>query len=70
MRLDLFLKKSGLIKRRQIAKEMIDAQLVMVGGKPVKPAFSLLEGMIIELKFGERTVKVKVVSLKGEVEQV
>ena len=54
MRLDKFLKVSRLIKRRTVANEACDAGRVSVNVKV---------GDIIEIAFGTKTVKVRVLDL-------
>lgn len=71
MRIDKFLKISRIIKRRTIANEACDAGRVTVNGKIVKASYDVNIGDIIEVKLGERVLKVKVESiaehvLKGE----
>ena len=63
MRLDKFLKVSRLIKRRTVANEACDAGRVMVNGRPAKASLSVKEGDIIEIAFGQRTVKVRVLAI-------
>lgn len=63
MRIDKFLKVSRLIKRRTIANEACDAGRVYVGGKPVKASYSVAVGDIVEIHFGERTLKVEVLTI-------
>lgn len=63
MRLDKFLKVSRLIKRRTVANEACDAGRVMVNGKTAKASLSVKEGDIIEILFGTKTVKVRVLNL-------
>ena len=60
MRLDKFLKVSRLIKRRTVANEACDAGRVMVNGKPAKASVNVKVGDIIEIGFGTKTVKVRV----------
>ncbi len=64
MRLDKWLKNSRLIKRRTVANEACDAGRVTVGGRPVKASYEVKPGDILELKFGERVTKVKVLSVQ------
>lgn len=64
MRLDKFLKVSRLIKRRTVANEACDAGRVMVNGKPAKASVQLKVGDIIEILFGQKTVKVRVLDLQ------
>ena len=65
MRLDKFLKISRLIKRRTIANEACDAGRVMVNGKVAKASVNVKVGDIIEIQFGEKTVKIRAVPLEA-----
>ena len=60
MRLDKYLKVSRIIKRRTIANEACDAGRVTVNGKVAKASYDVGLGDIIEIRFGEKTVKAKV----------
>ena len=57
MRLDKYLKVSRIIKRRTVANDACDAAHVTVNGKPAKD--------VIEITFGERTLKVRVLDVKA-----
>ncbi len=63
MRLDKYLKVSRLIKRRTLAAEACDKQRVLVGGRAAKSGKQVEVGDIIEIRFGEKSVKVKVLSV-------
>ena len=63
MRLDKYLKVSRVIKRRTLAKDIIDIGLIKVNGKTAKPSTSVKVDDFIELALGERTLVVKVTSL-------
>ena len=63
MRLDKFLKVSRIIKRRTVANEACDAGKVSVGGRPVKAGYDVKIGDVIEIAFGQKTVKVEVLGL-------
>ena len=63
MRLDKFLKVSRLIKRRTVANEACDAGRVYVNGKPAKESVNVKVGDILEIAFGTKTVKVRVLDL-------
>ena len=67
MRLDKFLKVSRLIKRRTVANEACDAGRIMVNEKPAKASLSVKEGDIIEILFGTRSVKVRVLNVQDNV---
>lgn len=63
MRLDKYLKVSRLIKRRTVANEAADAGRVLLNGKEAKPSASVKVGDIIEIGFGNKTVKVEVLAV-------
>ena len=60
MRLDKFLKVSRLIKRRTVAAEACDGGRVTINGKVAKPGSVVKPGDILEVRFGERLVRVEV----------
>ena len=62
MRLDKYLKVSRVIKRRTLANEVADAGRVLVNGKPAKASYTVKIGDIIEVTFGNRPVKIRVLS--------
>lgn len=62
MRLDKYLKVSRVIKRRTLANEVADAGHVLVNGKPAKASYTVKIGDIIEVTFGNRPVKIRVLS--------
>ena len=64
MRLDKFLKVSRIIKRRTVANGACDAEHVMVNGKRAKASYDVKENDIIEITFGQRVLKVKVLDVK------
>ena len=59
MRLDKWLKVSRLIKRRTVANEACDNARVSANGRPVKASYDVKPGDVLELRFGERTVRVE-----------
>jgi len=63
MRLDVFLKASGIIKRRTVANELCDRGLVLVNGTKGKAGRIIKEGDIIDLKVGRYSYKLEVLSL-------
>ena len=64
MRIDKFLKVSRLIKRRSVANEACDGARVVANGRPVKASYQVKEGDILEIAFGNRTLKVEVVDVR------
>ncbi len=62
MRLDKWLKVSRLIKRRTVANEACDSGRVTANGRPVKASYDVKPGDVLELKFGERLIRVEVLS--------
>ena len=62
MRLDKYLKVSRVIKRRTLANEVADAGRGLVNGKPAKASYTVKIGDIIEVTFGNRPVKIRVLS--------
>lgn len=67
MRLDKWLKVSRLIKRRTVANEACDAQRVTANGRAVKAGYEVKPGDVLELRFGERTVRVEVLVVADNV---
>ena len=64
MRLDKYLKVSRLIKRRTVANEACDAGRVMVNGKVAKASSDIKVGDVIEIAFGQKATKVKVLDIQ------
>lgn len=63
MRLDKYLKVSRIIKRRTVANEACDAGRVIVNDKVARASYDVKIGDIIEIEFGAKKLKFKVVSL-------
>ncbi|MBC7332602.1 MAG: RNA-binding S4 domain-containing protein [Synergistetes bacterium] len=66
MRLDKFLKKSGIIKRRTLAQEMIEKGLVFLNNKEAKPSSMVKEGDQICVVFPYKVKLFKVSRLKND----
>ena len=64
MRLDKYLKVSRIIKRRTVANEACDAGRVMVNDKVAKAGTEVSVGDVIEIAFGNKTVKVRVTMMQ------
>lgn len=63
MRLDKYLKVSRIIKRRTVANEACDGSHVVVNGRPAKASYDVKIGDMIEIAFGSRTLRIRVVSI-------
>ena len=64
MRLDKYLKVTRLIKRRTLANEACDTQRIAVHGKSAKASYDVKMDDVIEITFGTRTLKVRVLDVK------
>lgn len=67
MRLDKYLKVSRLIKRRTVANDACDAGRVTINDKVAKASVDVKAGDIIEIQFGNKSVKVRVTDVKETV---
>ena len=63
IRLDKFLKVSRIIKRRTVANEAADGGRISVNGRVVKPSYEVKVGDIVEIKFGDKISKFKIVEI-------
>ena len=67
MRLDKFLKVSRLIKRRTVANDACDGERIVVNGRQAKASYQVKVGDVIEIAFGQRTMKVEVLAVAEHV---
>ena len=67
MRLDKFLKVSRIIKRRTVANEACDNAHVTANGRPAKASYDVKVGDVLEITFGERTLKIRVLAVQEHV---
>ena len=67
MRIDKYLKVSRLIKRRAVANEACDQGRITVNGRVVKASYDVKEGDVMEIKLGERMIRVRVVNVAEHV---
>jgi len=63
------LKVSRLIKRRTVANEACDAGRVLVNDKPAKASLNVKTGDVIEIRFGEKAVRVEVLDVQETVKK-
>ena len=69
MRLDKYLEVSRLIKRRTVANEACDAGRVSVNGKVTRASYDVKVGDEIEITFGNKTVKARVLKVAETVKK-
>ena len=69
MRLDKYLKVSRLIKRRTVANDACDAGRVMVNDKGVQASYDVTVGEVLEIQFGNKTVRGRVTDVKETVKK-
>ncbi len=67
MRLDKYLKVSRIIKRRTVANDACDTEHVSVNGRRAKASYDVKEGDVIEITFGQKTLKFRVISVRDSV---
>ena len=70
MRIDKFLKVSRIIKRRTVANSVADSNRVSVNGRVVKPSYNVKIGDVVEIRFGDKTVKFEINSLSVNEEMI
>ena len=63
MRIDLFLKRCCLVKRRSWAKAACEKGIVAVDGRPVKPSKEVTLGQTISLTFADRYLEIEILDL-------
>jgi len=60
VRLDLFLKRSRIIKQREAAKQACDRGMVTIAGRPVKPGYRVSEEEVIVVEWPQRRLEFEV----------
>ncbi len=63
MRIDKYLKLTRLIKRRTVAKELLDRGIFEINGRKAKPSSEVSEGDILTLPLGRHKLTVKVLKV-------
>jgi len=63
MRIDKFMKVSRIIKRRTVANDACSGGRVSINGKVAKPGDKLKVGDVIEISFGDKLLKARVLDL-------
>ena len=66
LRLDLFLKRSGLVKRRSLAATLCDNDYVKLNGRPAGPGKAGRAGDRIEIRYARKKVLVEIMGIPGK----
>ena len=61
------MKVSRIIKRRTVANDACDTEHVSVNGKRAKASYDVKESDIIEITFGEKTLKLRVLDVREHI---
>lgn len=64
MRLDKYLKVTRILKRRTVGKELAKNQRILINERVAKPATEINVNDIIEVVFGNRHLKIKVLDVQ------
>jgi ribosomal 50S subunit-recycling heat shock protein len=54
MRLDQFLQKTGIVKRRSLAKQLCDSGAVEINSRKAKPAHEVAQNDTLTIKFSKK----------------
>jgi len=63
MRVDKYLQVSQLVRRRVLAQRLCDAGRVQINDRRAKPAAPVAVGDILEVRTGERLLRVRILHL-------
>lgn len=63
MRVDVYLKKSCLVKQRSLAQKLVRGGHVSIPGRKVKPASEVQEGEQLTITFPDRRLTVKILAV-------
>ena len=63
MRIDKFLNTTNILKRRSVAKDLLENHLVSINGDTIKASRNVKIGDIIEIKFLEYSKKYEVLMI-------
>lgn len=69
MRIDKFLQVSRIIKRRAVAKEIVEKNRVLLNNKIAKPASGVAVGDTLTIKFGDTTLEIKVLLVDDKIKK-
>lgn len=65
MRIDKYLKVARVLKRRTVAKELGDQGRLSINDKVVKASTEVQIGDVIDIYFGNRHLKIRVLDIKS-----
>ncbi len=63
LRIDKYLKLTRIIKRRTVAKEIVDEGLIRINGKQAKPSSEVRIDDLLELRLGTHVLTIRVLNL-------
>jgi ribosomal 50S subunit-recycling heat shock protein len=66
LRLDLFLKRSGLVKRRSLAATLCENGYITLNGRSAGPGKAVKVGDRIQIRYAKRKVLVEVTGIPGK----
>ncbi|WP_423363780.1 RNA-binding S4 domain-containing protein [Mycoplasma sp. P36-A1] len=69
MRIDKFLQVSRIIKRRAVAKEIVEKKRVKINDKVAKPSTIVEENDNLEIRFGDYKLILKVLKVEEKVKK-
>lgn len=69
MRIDLYLKIARLVKRRPVSKELANQDRILINDRHAKPSTDVKIGDVVDLFFGHRHLKVKVLELADSIKK-
>ena len=69
MRIDKFLQVSRIIKRRSIAKEIVEKGRILINEKVAKPGSKVKVSDEITIQFGDTTLVIKVLLLDEKIKK-
>ncbi len=70
MRLDKYLKVSRIIKRRTLAKELVDLGRVEINSRVAKPSSEVNVNDVLSLRLGDRILNIKVLIVQENVKAI
>jgi len=66
LRLDLYLKRSGLVKRRSLAATLCDNDYVHLNGRPAAPGKTVKAGDRLQIRYARKIVLVEITEIPGK----